>query len=83
LSPEQRKILLHKFISILKPNGSLLMDVYSEHSLNGKKESVTYEKNHLGNFWSPEEYYCFVNTFKYENEKVSLDKYKRGLPNDT
>lgn len=75
LSPEQRKILLHKFSSMLKPNGSLLLDVYSEHSLNEKTESATYERNHLNSFWSPEEYYCFINIFKYENEKVSLDKY--------
>jgi hypothetical protein len=31
--------------------------------------------NQLNGFWSPEDYYCFVNTFKYEKEKVILDKY--------
>jgi 2-polyprenyl-3-methyl-5-hydroxy-6-metoxy-1,4-benzoquinol methylase len=75
LSPEQRKILLQKFFSLLKPNGSLLLDVYSINVFNQKAESATYERNHLNNFWSPDEYYCFVNKFKYEKEKVSLDQY--------
>ncbi|NES71413.1 MAG: class I SAM-dependent methyltransferase [Okeania sp. SIO2D1] len=75
LSPEQRKTLLQKFSSLLKQNGSLLLDVYSIKSFNKKQESAFYEHNHLNNFWSSEEYYCFVNLFIYEIEKVSLDKY--------
>ena len=75
LSPAQRKIMLSKFHSILKPGGSVLLDVYSLKSFNQKEESVTYEKNQLYGFWSPDEYYGFVNTFKYEKEKVILDKY--------
>jgi 2-polyprenyl-3-methyl-5-hydroxy-6-metoxy-1,4-benzoquinol methylase len=75
LSPEQRKIMLSKFNSFLKPDGSVLLDVYSLNSFNQKEESATYELNQLYGFWSPEDYYCFVNTFKYEKEKVILDKY--------
>jgi spermidine synthase len=75
LSPEQRKKMLLKFHSSLKPDGSVLLDVYSLNSFSQKEESATYELNHLNGFWSPEDYYCFVNTFKYETEKVILDKY--------
>ena len=75
LSPEQRKIMLTKFHSLLKPGGSVLLDVYSLNSFDQKVESATYELNQLSGFWSPEDYYCFVNTFKYEEEKVTLDKY--------
>ncbi len=75
LSPAQRKIMLSTFSSILKPNGSLLLDVYSLSSFNQKEESATYELNQLNGFWSSQDYYCFLNTFKYEKEKVSLDKY--------
>jgi hypothetical protein len=75
LSPEQRKIMLTKFHKLLKAGGSVLLDVYSLNSFDQKVESATYELNQLNNFWSPEDYYCFVNTFKYEKEKVSLDKY--------
>jgi len=75
LSPAQRKILLAKFKAILKPEGSILVDVYSLNGFVKKFESATYEKNQLFGFWSPNEYYAFVNTFKYEDEKVLLDKY--------
>ena len=34
-----------------------------------------YEANLLNGFWSPSKYYGFLNTFKYETEKVVLDKY--------
>jgi len=75
LSPEQRKIMLSKFYSLLKSDGLALLDVYSLSSFNQKEESATYEFNQLNSFWSPGDYYCFVNTFKYEGEKVILDKY--------
>ena len=75
LNPEQRKKILSKFYSILKPGGSVLLDVYSLNTFNQREESATYELNQLNGFWSPENYYCFVNTFKYEKEKVLLDKY--------
>jgi cyclopropane fatty-acyl-phospholipid synthase-like methyltransferase len=75
LSPEQRKIMLSKFHSLLKPDGSVLLDVYSLNVFNQKEESATYEMNQLYGFWSPDDYYGFVNTFKYEKEKVILDKF--------
>jgi 2-polyprenyl-3-methyl-5-hydroxy-6-metoxy-1,4-benzoquinol methylase len=75
LSPEQRTRLLSKFKSTLKPNGSVLLDVYSLNSFDQREEAASYELNQLRGFWSPDDYYCFVNSFKYEKEKVSLDKY--------
>jgi len=75
LSSEQRKVMLSKFSSLMKPGASVLLDVYSLNSFNLKKESAAYELNQLNGFWSPEDYYCFMNTFKYEKEKVMLDKY--------
>ena len=75
LSPGQRKIMLAKFHSLLKPGGSLLLDVHSLNYFNQREESATYELNKLNGFWSPDDYYCFVNTFKYEDEKLTLDKY--------
>ncbi len=75
LSPNQRGIMLSKFKELLNPSGNILLDVYSLKSFNQREERAFYEFNHLDNFWSPEEYYCFINTFKYCNEKVILDKY--------
>jgi cyclopropane fatty-acyl-phospholipid synthase-like methyltransferase len=75
LSPDQRKTMLSKFRSLLKPEGAVLLDVYSLNSFNQREESATYEFNQLNGFWSSDDYYCFVNTFKYDNEHVILDKY--------
>jgi len=75
LSPDQRKTLLQKYHTFLKPGGSLLLDVHSLNIFNEKQESATCELNQLNGFWSPNTYYGFVNSFKYDKEKVSLDKY--------
>ena len=75
LSPEQRKTLLDKFKFLLKPDGSILLDAYLINAFHQKVESATYELSLLGGFWSPEKYYCFLNTFKYDDVKVTLDKY--------
>ena len=75
LSPKQRNTMLLKFYSLLKPNGSVLLDVHSLNIFNQKEEAATYELNQLNGFWSSNDYYAFMNTFKYEQEKVTLDKY--------
>ena len=67
--------MLRSLRPLLKPGGCVLLDVYSLNTFNQKEESATYELNQLSGFWSPKDYFCFVNTFKYEKEKVILDKY--------
>jgi len=75
LSPNQRKIMLSKFHTFLNPGGAILIDVYSLKAFEERPETSLYEINWLNNFWSPNKHYCFINTFKYESEKVILDKY--------
>ena len=75
LSPLQRKSLLTKFHKMLKPGGSVLLDVHSLNVFNSREEVSIYEYNQLDNFWSPDNYYGFLNTFKYDKEKITLDKY--------
>ncbi|MBW1616207.1 MAG: class I SAM-dependent methyltransferase [Deltaproteobacteria bacterium] len=75
LSYEQRKTILSKFRSLLKPNGLVALDIYSLNSFDARKETSYYELNQLNGFWSDKDYYCFVNTFKYNKERVILDKY--------
>ena len=75
LSPEQRKVLLEKFKKNLKPDGSILLDVCSFNAFKEKAEGTTYAVNPENNFWSPEKCHEFLNTFKYDDVKVTLDKY--------
>ncbi len=75
LGPSQRKKILSTFYTILEPRGSVLLDVYSLKAFDQREETATYEANLLNGFWSPNKYYGFLNTFKYQKEKVVLDKY--------
>jgi SAM-dependent methyltransferase len=75
LGPDERRRMLVKFHALLKPGGSVLLDVHSMRYFEQRVESATYERNQLDGFWAAEEYYCFVNNFKYIDENVLLDKY--------
>lgn len=75
LSPQQRGVLLQIFHKLLKPGGSILLDTYTLEAFNKRVEQSVCEANILDGFWSPEKYYGFLNVFKYEQQKVILDKY--------
>ncbi len=75
LSPTQRRKMLSKFHTFLKPGGSVLLDAYSLKAFEQREETAVYKANLLNGFWSPNKYYGFFNTIKYEKEKVVLDKY--------
>ena len=75
LSPKQREELLQIFYKHLKPDGVILLDVYTLEAYKKRKEQSIYEVNLLDSFWSPKKYYGFLNIFKYEEQKVVLDKY--------
>ncbi len=75
LSPTQRKAMLGKFLGMLKPGGAVLLDVYSTTAFDQREEIATYKVNLLECFWSPHKYYGFLNTFKYEEDRVVLDRY--------
>jgi len=75
LSPAQRKGVLEKFYRLLKDGGRILLDVYSLKGFKERDEVSLYEHMQLHGFWSKNDYYGFLNTYKYEDEKVILDKY--------
>ena len=75
LGPSQRTTMLNKFHSLLAPGGSVLLDVYSLQAFERREETTMYAADLLNGFWSPHKYYGFLNTYKYEREKVVLDKF--------
>ncbi len=75
LSPAQRRKILSRFHLLLEPSGFVLLDVYSLTDFSEREEKAQYEAGFLNGFWSPNKHYVFLNTFKYEKEKVVLDKY--------
>ncbi|MDJ0761441.1 MAG: methyltransferase domain-containing protein [Myxococcota bacterium] len=75
LSPDQRHMMLDTFLTHLRPGGAVLLDVYSLRAFNAREETAAYAHNLLDGFWSPNPYFGFLNIFKYEDEKVILDKF--------
>ena len=75
LSPKQPAKLYGKFKSLLAPNGSIALDVYTETRFANQNESLNLEKNSMNGFWSNKDYWCIQSSFKYEDEKVTLDLY--------
>lgn len=75
LSPLQRSQLLKKFKGMLNPDGYIVLDVYSLNSFSDCDERAYYESNMHNGFWSASDYYGFTNSFKYLDERVTLDKY--------
>jgi len=53
LNPAQRKGMLRKFHKILRPSGSVLLDVYSLSAFDQTEEAAAYEVNQFNGFWSP------------------------------
>jgi hypothetical protein len=49
--------------------------VYSLAAFEQREEVAIYELNQLNGFWSPNKYYGFLNTFKYDEDKIVLEKY--------
>ncbi len=75
LSPEQRGRLLRRVADLLAPGGAFLFDVYSLAYYATWEEMVAYGSGMMDGFWSAQPYYGFQNTFKYDDEKVVLEKY--------
>lgn len=82
LSPQQRGGLLKKWEQMLAPDGAIVFDVYTDKAFASRKESSTFERNLMNNFWAPCDYFGFINVFKYIEEKVKLDKYTIVLPDE-
>ena len=75
LSPLQRKVLLRTMYDSIEDEGFLLFDLYSIEFFNANSEKRAYEYVPGNGFWSTNPYYAFTNTFKYEQEKLILDKH--------
>jgi hypothetical protein len=67
--------MLDKFRVHIRAGGALLLDVYSLSAFAARDEAATYAPNLQDGFWSARPYFGFANTFKYEAERVVLDKF--------
>ncbi len=75
LSPVQRIKLLRKIREALEPGGFFFFDVSSINYYQSVREKLEIEHHDEGGFWSPDPYYAFNQTFKYDDRKLLIDKY--------
>lgn len=75
LSPGQRRRMLNKFTAILAEGGHILLDVHTRNAYDIQQEKTVFEPDLMDGFWSKKPYYGFLNTFKYPDCRVTLDKY--------
>lgn len=75
LSPAQRSILLSKIHDSLNPDGTFLFDVMSKASFDDYIQRSVFARNYMHGFWSPNDYFAFHHSHRYEKELVSLDRF--------
>lgn len=75
LSPEQRQTLLSVLYDHLDDGGRVVLDVFSMAAFDQRKDVITFSRRLMDGFWSDQDYYGFMKTIRYEDEKVVLDKY--------
>lgn len=76
MAPQQRRRLLERVRDLLEPGGAFLFDVSSLAALADLEEAAAYAPRLMDGFWSPREYFGFLNTFKYPDERASVDRYE-------
>ncbi len=75
LSDDQRKTLLKIMKNSMKYNGHIFMDVCSNRMYENIEEGTAFELIVKDGFWSAQRHYVFKSTFKYDINRVSLEKY--------
>ncbi|MEO9469752.1 class I SAM-dependent methyltransferase [Parasphingorhabdus sp.] len=75
LASDQRHQLLRQIHKSLNDDGQLALDVYSFVGFSNFREGISIEHNLMNGFWSSEDYVGLHNSFRYESEKASLDRY--------
>ncbi len=75
LSDDQRNRLLRIFNRHLKTCGVLLLDVFCLEAFRKREEALAFGPRLMDGFWSKNDYFGFLKTIKYEDQKIILDKY--------
>ena len=75
LSEDQRKKLLKILKDSLKDGGHIFMDVCTDRMYQKIEENTSLQSFKRDGFWSARHHYVFKSTFKYDINRVSLDKY--------
>jgi SAM-dependent methyltransferase len=83
LDPDRRQRLLTSLRAHLADRGSILLDVWSLEAYEGRQETSRHEFRLMDGFWATGDYWGYLDTFKYDEERVVLDKYTIVEPHRT
>lgn len=75
LSPAQRATLRQRIKTLLKPGGRLLLDVATLAQFDEMPCVTQFGRRLMDGFWSAGDYFGFMARHRYEDERVTLDKY--------
>lgn len=75
LDVEQRTSLLNRIRSSLTSGGRLVMDVYTLSAFRIFAERALIADRLWNGFWAPGEYIGLMKSFKYDAEKISLERF--------
>lgn len=75
LSPVQRQTVLKKVRESIRLDGCFVFDVASIKRFESTSESTAFGRNYMNGFWSERDYFAFHSTYRYEEERVSLDHF--------
>lgn len=75
MAPKDRSKLLSVVRRHLADGGVFLFDVDAEPALDLVREGFVYAPDLMGGFWTSRPYHGFQHTFRYDDERVSLDRY--------
>ncbi len=75
LSPAQRALLLAKIRQMLAPAGRFVLDVVSDAGFANVKNNSRFGRRYMNGFWSAEDYFAFHHTFRYDADRLALDRF--------
>lgn len=75
LSPKQRLTLLERMLTMLKPGGHLVFDVFSRPQFGQCAASFRCERRLMNGFWAEGDYFGFQVTHLYPELHLALDRY--------
>lgn len=74
LTFSERQTLLTKVYRALKPGGQFIFDVFTEKTLQGKRDNTSWSVYNSGGFWNAAPHVCLDATYYFENNTVEANQ---------
>lgn len=82
MSPDRRRRLLGQVRQTLAPGGVFVFDVFSRGQFEQFAAGLAFGHRFMNGFWSAGDYFGFKVSHRYEDEAISLDRYRICRPDE-